>query len=542
MPALAEWPVDFVQEMNRRMKIIHALSQSIELRSAIMVYYKNNPVDWINDFCMTFDPRNKPPLPRLVPFRLFLRQVEFINFLQECFEQKENGLTEKARDIGASWLCCAFTAWLWIFHDGATVGWGSRKEEYVDKKGDPKAIFPKIRQILENLPRWMMPAGFTPHIHSSHMKIINPANGASITGEAGDQMGRGGRTSIYFKDESAHYVHPELIEAALGDNTDVQIDISSVNGTANVFYNRRMAGEVWSPGCKIESGITRVFIFDWRDHPGKTQAWYDKRRSKAEREGLLHLFQQEVDRDYSGAVLGVIIPQPWVKAAVDAHLKLGWEQNGQRIAAFDPFDEGGDKHALAVHDNFILMHCEDWGEGDTGQATRLVVADCRLMGVKEVYYDSIGVGAGVKAESNRMREENLLPHGMRFMKWDASADPLEKEDSVIPGDPDSPTNGDIYDNMKAQAWWKLRIRFEKTYKALTQGEKYPAEELISLSSSIPKIHQLCLELSQPTRKISLSTGKMVVNKKPSGARSPNLADAVNMAYNPTRELSIFDVL
>jgi hypothetical protein len=48
--------------------------------------------------------------------------------------------------------------------------------------------------------------------------------------EAGDNIGRGGRTLVYFKDESAHYEHPDLIEAALGDNTNVQIDISSVNG------------------------------------------------------------------------------------------------------------------------------------------------------------------------------------------------------------------------------------------------------------------------------------------------------------------------
>lgn len=536
------WPVPYFDEMSRRYRLVKKLNDHPELRPIAMAYYKNNPVEWINDFCMTFDPRNKPPVPRLIPFVLFLRQREFIQFLKECYEQKENGLTEKARDIGASWLCCAFSAWLWLFHDGATIGWGSRKEDYVDKRGDPKAIFPKIRQILENLPRWMMPERFNPITHSAHMKIINPSNGSSITGEAGDSMGRGGRTTMYFKDESAHYERPEMIEAALGDNTDVQIDISSVNGTANVFYRRRMAGEIWTPGCKIPPGKTRVFIFDWRDHPGKNQEWYDKRRERADREGLLHLFNQEVDRDYSGAVLGVIIPQPWVKAAIDAHKVLGFGLTGEKIAAIDPADEGGDKNALAIRDGVILVYVEDWGEGDTGQTTRRCVMECKLQGVNEIYYDCIGVGAGVKSESNRMRDEKLLAPRMRIMKWDASASPLEKDEHVIPGDPDSPTNDDIYDNLKAQSWWNLRIRFEKTYKALTQGKIYPHDELISLSSEMPKIHELTLQLSQPTRKISLSTGKMVVNKKPDGSMSPNLADAVNMAYNPTRELSIFDVL
>jgi hypothetical protein len=59
---------------------------------------------------------------------------------------------------------------------------------------------------------------------------------STATGEAGDNIGRGGRTLGYFKDESAHYEHRDLIEAALGDNTNVQIDISSVNGLGNVFH------------------------------------------------------------------------------------------------------------------------------------------------------------------------------------------------------------------------------------------------------------------------------------------------------------------
>jgi hypothetical protein len=69
--------------------------------------------------------------------------------------------------------------------------------------------------------------------HKLYVHHTNPAFSAG--GEAGDNIGRGGRTLVYFKDESAHYEHPDLIEAALGDNTNVQIDISSVNGLGNVL-------------------------------------------------------------------------------------------------------------------------------------------------------------------------------------------------------------------------------------------------------------------------------------------------------------------
>ena len=61
-----------------------------------------------------------------------------------------------------------------------------------------------MRIIVRGLPREFWPAGFKPDDHMSYMRIVNPQTGASITGEAGDNIGRGGRKLIYFKDESAH--------------------------------------------------------------------------------------------------------------------------------------------------------------------------------------------------------------------------------------------------------------------------------------------------------------------------------------------------
>ena len=246
------WPIDLKAEYERRMKIIIECEKDAALRSALMVYYAANPIDWICDFAVTYDPRAKGA--KIIPFILFRRQREFIQFLQECLRDKESGLIEKSRDIGATWLCCAFSVWLLLLHPGSSIGWGSRDEDTVDQKGNPDSIFEKMRMILDNLPAWMLPAGFNPTNHCKFMNIVNTENNSSVKGDAGSNIGRGGRSQIFFKDESAHYENAEKIEAALGDNTDCQIDISSVNGTANIFYRRRMAGEIWSPGCTIEQG------------------------------------------------------------------------------------------------------------------------------------------------------------------------------------------------------------------------------------------------------------------------------------------------
>lgn len=149
------WPVDFAKEKKRRLKLILAAEEDRQVRIALFKFYKTHPVEWINDWCITFDPRKEKE--KLMPFVLFKRQREFVQFVIECLADKEAGIGEKCRDVGVSWLCCAIAVWLWIFHEGSTVGFGSRKAEYVDKKDDPKSLFSKMRQILQYLPKWMMP-------------------------------------------------------------------------------------------------------------------------------------------------------------------------------------------------------------------------------------------------------------------------------------------------------------------------------------------------------------------------------------------------
>ena len=529
-------------EIIRRTKILIRARKNLKIQTALMAYYRDNPVDWVRDFCITYDPRLIRK-DKLIPFIPFQKQIEFFEYLVELWKTKESGLTEKCRDIGATWSCCAFSVWMWLFYKDVAIGWGSRKEEYVDDKGNSKAIFPKMRQIIENLPSWMIPGGYIPDKHATYMKIINPENGASITGEAGDSLGRGSRTSIYFLDEAAHLEHPELIEAALGDNTDVQIDISSVNGTSNVFYRRRMAGEIWTPGCKIAHGKTRVFVFDWRDHPEKTQEWYDTRRAKAEAEGLLHVFAQEVDRDYSGAVIGVIIKSEWVTASIDADKVLAarlpeeqraeylaeWRSGAQR-AGQDIADGGADKNANIGIMGSVIVSAKQWA-GEAGDAARIAVPICVENGFNEMAYDCIGVGSGFKSEINTMRKEKTWPRNLQIEMWDASAEPLDKDYPVISNDRESPKNGDVYGNLKAQSWFRVRARFLKTYEAVTKNKKYSPSEMISLSSNMELLYQLVMEFSQPVQKIGMN-GKVIVDKKPSGSSSPNLADAAIIALTP----------
>ncbi len=367
----------------------------------------------------------------------------------------------------------------------------------------------------------------------TYMRLINPENDASITGEAGDNIGRGGRKLIYFKDESAHYERPEKIEAALADNTRVQIDISSVNGLGNVFHRRREAGVEWVTG-PIAKGKTNVFVFDWRDHPAKDLVWYETRRKKAQADGLLHVFAQEVDRNYAAAVENVIIPAEWVKAAIDAHKHLGFDDAGGWCAGLDVADGGGDRNALALRKGVILKATQEWGERDTGVTARRAVTACGALGPMDLQYDCIGVGAGVKAETNRLADEGLMPQTLRLVPWSAGAAVQAPDDHVEAGDEQTPLNKDFYSNLKAQAWWQLRRRFERTWRAVNEpGFTWNADDLISLPSDLPQIRQIEKELSQATTKRD-GRLRLAVDKAPDGTRSPNIADAIVMAFWPVK--------
>lgn len=278
-----------ILERIERLKRIRATPGML---SGLKDYYKENPADFIDDWGMTFDPRNAEiKLPTTIPFLLFDRQREFIDYVHRKWLNREDGLAEKSRDMGVSWLCVGFAVWMWIFHSGTVVGFGSRKEEYVDDLNDPKSLFWKIRKFIELLPAEFTPAGYTQKKHAPFMTVVNPENGASIVGEAGDNIGRGNRTSIYFKDESAFYQHADLIDAALSQTSNCKIDVSTPNGPGNAFARKRFAGNI------------EIFSFHWTQDPRKDKDWYEKQKRDLDPVVLA----QEVDIDYNASASDIFI-------------------------------------------------------------------------------------------------------------------------------------------------------------------------------------------------------------------------------------------
>lgn len=537
--AVAAWPPDPVPVYAKRQKLLIKMRSSTTMRVGALQYYGQNPVEWISTWCDTFDPRVAGGVGGWVPLVMFKRQEELVEFVLACIAAEADGLVEKSRDMGATWVLAALSVWLWRFRQSA-IGWGSRKALLVDHIGDLDSIFEKIRRIIVRLPPEFWPDGFDEQC-MAYMRISDPVSGAAITGEAGDEIGRGGRKLVYLKDESAHYERAESIEAAVSENTRCQIDVSSVSDPGTVFHRKREGGVLWEPGKELLRGRTNVFIMDWRDHPGKTQEWYDERRAKFKNDGLLHVFAREVDRDYAASRQGVIVRPEWFKAAVDAHLKLGFTDDGMWMGSLDVADEGLDTNAWSERKGVVLKHVEEWSERDTGRTTRRVV---QLVGGRqmEVQYDCIGVGSGVKAEWNRLVDDRVAPKNVTLIPWNAGSTPLNADKNLLKNDRQSPLIGDYFANLKAQGWWELAQRFERTFRAVTEGIKYPTEQLISISSEIPPqtLYELENQISQPVMTKSTKL-KLLVDKTPKSSKSPNMGDSVMQNYWPCKKSTSYDI-
>ncbi len=517
---------DYVQVFKARLERLQRLRERPELLPGVRAWYRDNPADFINDWGVTFDPRNTDVgLPAIVPFILFPKQREWIEWVVERWKSREPGITEKSRDAGVSWLSVSLACTLCLFHTGFGAGFGSRKAEYVDKLGSPKSLFWKAREFIKRLPPEFT-GGWDERRDSVEMLIKFPATGSIITGEAGDGIGRGDRQSIYFVDEAAFLERPQKVDASLSQTTNCRIDISTPNGMGNSFAQKRFAGRI------------KVFTFHWRDDPRKDDVWYAKQQAELDPVSLA----QEVDLSYTASASGILIPGAWVQAAIDCDKKLGIQFRGKRAGALDVADEGIDLNAFCSGQGMRVENVEAWsGKGDDIFGTvQKAFSICDDENLDEFWYDADGLGAGVRGDArviNDARKRKVKVEPFR------GSGAVHKPDEPIPtANPQTAEdrrnarkNGDYFLNAKAQGWWNLRVRFQRTFRAVEAGDlgHYAVDDLICLNGSMPALAKVIMELSQPTYE-QTTAGKIQVVKAPDGTKSPNYADSIMIRYAPRR--------
>ena len=262
---------------------------------------------------------------------------------------------------------------------------------------------------------------------------------------------------------------------------------------------------------------------------------------------VAHAAMEEDIENYNHIYLGqpreddddVIIKRSWVMAAIDAHIKLGFEPQGQRKVGFDVADSGDDKCANVESHGSVILSADEWKAGeDEILLSCTKTYDRAMVSQAHIVYDCIGVGATSGAKFSELNESRRL--FIQYSKFNAA-------DAVW--QPEAPyaraqvKNKDMFANLKAQSWWLLADRFRNTYNAIHRGQQFDPSELISISSECQHLEKIVDELVAPKQQRS-ADGKFKVESKDDmkkrGIPSPNLADALVMSTAPSIGYSLYD--
>lgn len=208
----------------------------------------------------------------VIPFTLWPRQVWLIWRLMV----ERLVIILKARQLGISWLVCAYVLWLCFFQDG--------KVALLFSKGQLEAneLARRISALYHRLPAWLRATG--PALVKDNTGELIWSNGSRVQSlPATQNAGRTFTASLVVLDEFAFVQWAEQLYTALKPTIDgggQLIILSTANGTNNLFH------ELWE---RAQSGASRfkTAFLDWRARPDRDDAWYAATAADAVQSSLM---------------------------------------------------------------------------------------------------------------------------------------------------------------------------------------------------------------------------------------------------------------
>lgn len=505
------WPPAVSAELRRRLDLRSWAEASPRakafVRGQVLARTADGLVAFAQDWAWTFDPRAKAPASKHLPWLQWAKQEQLLRWLYALEEGSEDGVIDKSRDTGVTWAVCIYSVWRWLATPAWVGSFGSRKRELLDRLDDSKSLFWKLEYIIDQLPPWLLPAGFALKEHRHFARIVNPASGALLAGEAGADMGRGGRSSFYFLDEFGKMPGAASVQMAVSDNSSCIVYASTATPADTVFAQL------------VAAGAIEHFRITWQDDPRKLPAW---------RDDYLRKYGQmscalEVDCDYTGGSDDSFLPATWVQAAVGFNLAAhGVEPDGPCCGGMDP-GGGTAESVYVVRDGPLVERLEAWTSPDIVEAAHRAADMGTADGIEDLRYDCIGIGASVGGTIER-REGDAAAQ----FECVAVNVGLPCTDTYYPDDDREPAS-ERFANLKAELWWGLRLRLHHTWRVAEHGEQPDYDLLISL----PDDAKLAAQLSTPKMEHS-AKGRIRVEPKASLARrgvpSPDRADALVLAF------------
>lgn len=286
-------PKDILENKKFRLLILDKAEDDPTIQELLKAKCRLDYEFFCDTFCWTYDPRESNPHK---PFILWPKQVANYQFLENLYQrslkgEKVNVLEDKPRGIGATVNFMTWCFWHYCFHEfSARVG--SRKEDFVDNKGDPDTLFAKLDYLLERVPSWLIGE------HERSYMMLRPKGGAStnsIVGEsANPNFGRGGRKSVIGFDEYGFWDWAKSSWESAGEATNMRVALSTPPESGRDSHQYKL--------LTGQAGRVVAFHFDWKDDPRRDDKWLaEAKETKSEEE-----FAREVLKSYEGTTHGKV--------------------------------------------------------------------------------------------------------------------------------------------------------------------------------------------------------------------------------------------
>ena len=284
-----------------------------------------------------------------------------------------------------------------------------------------------------------------------------------------------------------------------------------------------------------------IIVLNWRDNP-----WWNPELEKMRQWSFENEPRSKYNWIWEGAfndsVENSIIKPEWFDAAIDAHIKLGFEGKGAIVAAHDPSDTGPDSKGYALRHGSVVLDVRDKDTGDVNEGCDWALDLAINSQADHFTWDCDGLGAALKAQVN----QSLAGKKIESVMFKGSESP-DRPNEVYQLTDNSDrfkekTNKQAFRNKRAQYYTALRDRFYNTYRAIVKKEYVDPDTMISLSSTIENLTGLRAELCRIPLKDNGGGFIQIMSKpemKKQGIESPNMGDSVMMLMmNPEPPISV----
>jgi phage terminase large subunit len=291
-----------------------------------------------------------------------------------------------------------------------------------------------------------------------------------------------------------------------------------------------------------EDDLHYIVVVNWRDNP-----WWGQDGGEGEalrNWDFEHLSRAKYDWIWEGkfndTVEDAIIQPEWFDAMVDAHklphLKAMFEPKGARVAAHDPFDDGGDAAGYVLRHDSILLKVKCKTSGEIDECCDWATNQAKSDRADWFVWDGDGMGTGLKRQVSDAfkgtRTDYHMFRGSLSGSGQDNADKIYLE--VSEGrDPIKKTYAETFKNNRAQYYIDLATRAYNTYRCVIKGHYVDPDEMISIDSEgVENMASLRAEMCRIPRKINPNGMQQIMSKqdmKAQGINSPNVADSAMMS-------------